>query len=56
MEVLNKNELMKVNGGISLSGALLNYGRQAFQAVYNVGVALGSAIRRIITGNYCPVN
>lgn len=56
MKKLNNNELINVNGGLRITGAILQYGRLALQSIYNVGVGLGSAIRRLTAKSYCPIN
>ena len=54
MRKLNKNELININGGFKISGAILQYGRLFVLAFYDIGV--GSAIRRFSKRNYCPIN
>lgn len=51
---LSKKELMMVKAGASISGNLLNYVIRGFNTVLDVGRYLGSAIRRISSGSYCP--
>ena len=56
MRKLNKNELININGGFKISGAILQYGRLFVLAFYGIGVGVGSAIRRFSKRNYCPIN
>ncbi len=51
---LNDNELQKVSGG-EIGATFLNYLTTAIKTVYNIGRELGGAIRRIATGNICPL-
>lgn len=54
MNKLSIKELSLVNGGGGgLSGALLNGFSRFFKMIHDVGYSLGSAIRRIRTGNLC---
>lgn len=55
MKQLNNHELNEINGGINLSGALLNYATKAINAILDLGRALGSAIRRMRSGSLCPL-
>ena len=51
---LNDIELQKVNGG-DIGATFLNYLTNAIKTIYNIGQDLGGAIRRISTGNVCPL-
>lgn len=54
--MLEYNELIEVvGGGNTLSGTLLNAMSKIINTVLDTGRSLGSAIRRIKTGNVCPV-
>ena len=54
MESLNILETKKIiGGGYSISGAVLSALKGCASAVFEVGQALGGAIRRITTGNLC---
>jgi len=50
---LKENELYEINGG-AISGTLINAVTSAGKFIYNLGQSLGSSIRRIVGGNYCP--
>ena len=56
MRKLNKKELINIHGGFKLSGAVLQSGRLFVLAFYDIGVGVGSAIRRFSKRNYCPLN
>ena len=51
---LDNNELKKISGG-EIGASFLNYLTTAVKTVYNIGRELGGAIRRIATGNICPL-
>ena len=51
---LTNDELMAVNGG-GLTAALLTATAKLVSTVYDIGRAFGSAIRRITSGNVCPL-
>ncbi|MDO5569335.1 MAG: hypothetical protein Q4G04_04410 [bacterium] len=53
MYELQRTELAVVTGGWSFSASFLNYATKALNAVVDLGRTLGSAIRRIVTCNYC---
>ncbi len=51
---LNDKELQRINGG-AIGATFLNYLTNAIKVVYNIGQELGGAVRRIATGNICPL-
>ncbi len=51
MNKLNNTEMLQIKGGFSSS--LLNALLRGATLLYNMGQALGSAIRRATTRNYC---
>lgn len=55
MKKLNENELYEVEGGVNFSGTLLNALTSAAKFIYNIGQSLGSSLKRIVGGNYCPL-
>ena len=54
MKKLKETELYEINGG-GVSGTLINAITGAGKFIYNLGQALGSSLRRIVGGNYCPL-
>jgi hypothetical protein len=50
---MKKEELYNVRGGFSFSASGLNAIVRGVNALYNLGVALGSAIRRAIKRKVC---
>lgn len=49
---LNNQELNEINGG-SISATLLNAISRAVTTIYDIGYAIGSSIRRLVSGNVC---
>lgn len=54
MKDLNKEELLNIEGG-SISGTLISAITRGINTVLDMGRALGNAIRRIGSGNVCPL-
>jgi len=52
---LTKQELVEIDGGISISGTLINSFSTIIKTIANIGRNLGSAIRRIGSSNMCPL-
>ena len=52
---LKDKELLQVTGGNDVGATILNYLSTAIKTVFEVGQKLGGAIRRIATGNTCPL-
>jgi hypothetical protein len=52
---VEESELSKVYGGDGVGATFLNYLSTAIKTVYSIGQELGGAIRRIATGNTCPL-
>ena len=55
MKELDKNELLEVSGGAGVSAAFLNAAARTISTVVDIGRSLGSAIRRLASGNVCPL-
>lgn len=53
--MLEKEELLNIVGGISITGTLINSICRGINSILEVGRSLGSAIRRIGGGKMCPV-
>ena len=56
MKYLDNDTLRQIEGGLDISGTLLNSFSKIIEVVLGVGRSLGSAIRRINDGNICPLN
>ncbi len=52
---MNEKELIKICGGATISGSFIQYFTNAIQKVYSMGQDFGGALRRIATGNICPL-
>lgn len=55
MEELRKNELLSIEGGNGISGTLISALGRGITTLLDMGRSLGSAIRRIGSGNICSV-
>lgn len=55
MKDLNNNELCNVIGGITITGTIISAFTTAVNTVLDVGRSFGTAIRRVIGKNVCPV-
>lgn len=55
MKKLTNEELMNVEGGAGLTATLLNSISRTISTLVEVGRNLGSAIRRAVSGNVCPL-
>lgn len=53
--MIKDTELMKIVGGISITGTLINAIYKAANTIMDIGRALGTAIRRAISGNICLI-
>lgn len=51
---MSKEELQNINGG-SVSATLINSLARGITALFDLGQAFGSAIRRIKDGKICPL-
>ena len=53
---MNKNNHMEdIIGGQTITGPIINGVVNLFKAIYNIGRGTGGSIRRIATGNVCPL-
>lgn len=55
MEKLNKQQLANINGGVNISGTLINAFVRGINAFLDLGRSIGTAIRRVSTGRVCKV-
>lgn len=51
--ILKNTELMKIEGGATISGTLLNAIAKLISTVYDIGRAIGSAINMSKNGSKC---
>ena len=55
MVELKNNELLKIVGGWSITGTIINAFVGAGKFIFSTGQALGSSLRRIGSKNVCPL-
>lgn len=56
MNKIDDKMLDEVYGGsTSLTGTLLNAFNEVIKTLYDVGHAVGSSIRRVVSGELCPL-
>ncbi|MDD4547899.1 MAG: hypothetical protein PHI05_04080 [Bacilli bacterium] len=55
MQILNKEELLKIEGGISISGTFINSIARGINVLLELGRSLGTSIRRSISKTLCPL-
>lgn len=52
--ILSNKQLISISGG-GISASLINSIARGFNAIFNFGRTVGSAIRRGIAGKYCSI-
>ena len=55
MKKLNNDEMLKIDGGSTLSSTLISALTRAGNTIMDIGRSLGRAIRRIFEGSSCPL-
>lgn len=55
MIVLNKEQLLSIEGGAINYGTLMNYASKLINSILELGRSYGSAIRRAFNGKRCPI-
>lgn len=55
MEQLEKDTLMNLMGGATISGTMINAITNAIKTLLEVGKGFGSAIRRMTCNQMCPL-
>lgn len=53
MKKLTKQQLANINGGVNISGTLINAIIKGINSFLDLGRSIGTAIRRVQTGNIC---
>ncbi len=53
MKKLTKEQLAHINGGVNISGTLINAIVKGINSFLDLGRSIGTAIRRVQTGNLC---
>ena len=56
MNKLNRDELKSIDGGISISGTLINAFTSGMKTILDLGRSFGSAIRRLKENKLCEVS
>ena len=49
------NNTKDIVGGTDITGSIINGIVNLFKAIYDIGRGAGSSVRRISTGNVCPL-
>lgn len=50
---LEKEQMLNIKGGASFSSAMLNAMMRTVSVMFNLGQAVGTALRRVLDKNYC---
>jgi len=53
---LNNEKMKQIDGGASITSAMINALSKAVNTLYELGRQTGSAIRRLVNNSYCPIN
>lgn len=53
---LNKNELKEIDGGLSITGTIINAFTESIKTIYDIGRSLGNSIRRLKEGKLCEIS
>lgn len=53
MKKLTSKQLSTINGGVNISGTLINAFVKGINSFLDLGRSIGTAIRRVQTGNLC---
>ena len=53
--MLEKDELLQIVGGVSITGTLINALSRGITTLMDLGRSLGSALRRANGGTMCPI-
>ena len=52
---IRKDEMLKIEGGTSISASMLSAIYKTIDTIYSIGEALGSYIRRVKEGKICDI-
>ncbi len=55
MAVLTKEQLLKIEGGVTISGSLISSMVRGITVILDLGRSLGTAIRRAVSNSLCPL-
>lgn len=56
MENMTTKELKQTEGGVNITGSLMNSATSLIRLLFDVGRSLGSAIRRMQSDALCPIS
>lgn len=54
-EIVENDVLLSINGGIKISGSMINAIVGTVKIIFEIGKALGSSIRRSRDNKLCPI-
>lgn len=55
MREIKKEEMLKIEGGTSITGSMLNAIYKTIGLIYSIGESLGSYIRRAVEKKMCDI-
>lgn len=55
-KVLKKKDLIKIEGGINITGTLISSWVKGINAMLDLGRSVGTALRRLRSNNLCPIS
>lgn len=56
MNKIEKQELKEIDGGLSISGTIINAFTNGMKTIFEVGRSLGNSMRRIKEGKMCEIS
>lgn len=55
MQTIKEQELLQIQGGVNLSGTLVNAFVNVIKTLFDIGKNLGSSFRRMKDDSMCPI-
>lgn len=55
MQIIDKQELISISGGVTINGTLINAFMKGINTFLDLGRTLGSAVYRVVHGSYCSI-
>ncbi len=55
MQKLKEKDLKQIRGGTTISGSIINAFTSLFKTLVSLGEKIGSALRRMGSGEICPL-
>lgn len=56
MNRIEKDELKEIDGGLSITGTIINAFTTGMKTVFEIGRSLGNSIRRFKEGKICEIS